>query len=124
MSTLNLGPNPLTTIPPSTAQETVTMTPDELAKLIQKEVAAALAAQPKGLSWAAIRGNKYFVLATSSLAGALGEQIFEAVKNHTLSWNKQSLGAMLSTAAGSAVVAVYHLYLQPSTVPPDKTQAT
>jgi hypothetical protein len=108
--------------PPTPAAVTsqVVLTPEQVSALVEVEVAKALAARPQGITWAEIRGNKYFVLATSSLAGALGEQIFEAVKNHTFAWNSHSLGAMLSVAAGTAATAVYHLYTQPN--PPTATK--
>ena len=89
-------------------------TPEQIQHMIETAVADALASQKSTWSWAAIRGNKYFVTFTSALGGAAASQIYEAVKAGGFVWNKQAITAMIVSAVGTAATAVYHLYTQPN----------
>ena len=99
--------NPI--VPPPT----VSLTAEQIDAMIEAGVQRALASKKSSWSWAKIRGNKYFVTATTLLSGAVAGQAYEAIKAGGFVWNTKSIEAMIGSALLTTVSGLYHLYIEP-----------
>jgi hypothetical protein len=67
--------------------------------------------------WSWLRGNPYFVAASSALGGAVLNALYQEVQAGQINWTLKGWESLGSTAAGAVVIALYHLYTQPSAKP-------
>jgi hypothetical protein len=94
----------------------VTLTQQQIDDMIEAGIAKALAARKSGFSWAALRGNPYFVTFTSTLAGAIGSELYQAIQAGGFTWTLKAIEGMVVTGLGLAAGALYHLYQNPPAV--------
>ena len=62
--------------------------------------------------WTWLRSNPYFVAATSALFGAILNGLYQEVQAGGINWTVKGWESLGATAAGAAVIALYHLYIQ------------
>ena len=60
--------------------------------------------------WTWLRSNPYFVTATSAAGGAIFNALYQEVQTGKVDWSLHGWESIVASAAGVAVVAVYHLY--------------
>ena len=94
-------------------QPSITLTPDQEDQLADLVVSKLLAAKKSDFSWAKVRGNPYFVTASSSLVGAFGSEVYQAIQVGGFTWTTKAIEGMIVSALSVTAVALYHLYQNP-----------
>ena len=70
--------------------------------------------------WNTIRTNPVFVAAWTAFSGALATQLYTAAQTGALDWTPQAWEKMAAAAAGTAFIAVLHLYTPAPGTNPNK----
>ena len=64
--------------------------------------------------WTTIRTNPILVAFWTAFVGALGEQFLRLASSGSFDWSGKNIVEMASAAATTAIIALIHLYTQPS----------
>ena len=89
------------------------LTQQQIDDMVESALERALAANKSSFSWATVRGNPYFVTASSSLVGAFGSEVYQAIQAGGFTWTTKAIEGMIVSALSVTAVALYHLYQNP-----------